>query len=52
MNDIVLTAEQYMGTAIGAAGVFTLMGMLVAFFYEKARRAEEEVERLRRWARK
>lgn len=51
MTEIVLTSEQYMGTAIGAGMVFLLMGMLVAFFYDRALRAEEEVERLKRWAR-
>ena len=40
-----------MGTAIGAGIVFFLMGMLVAFFYERALQAEREVERLKRWGR-
>ena len=49
MNEIVLTAEQYIGTAIGAAAVFVLLGMLTAFFYERALRAEERERRLSEW---
>lgn len=44
MTEIILTPEQCMGTVFGAAFVFALLGFLVAYFSERAYKAEEELE--------
>lgn len=52
MTEIILTPEQYMWTAIGAAAVFSCLGVLVGVFYERAIQAEMKARRLEEWARR
>ena len=48
MHDVILTPGEYFGTIFGAAFVFALLGFLVAYFAERAFRAEDELRWMRR----
>ena len=49
MNEIVLTHAQYMGTVLGAAMVFSCLGVLCGVFHERAVEAERKLARLEKW---